>query len=522
MDLALTNNTIVMMVLLPMLGGVIGVVTRRSGLAQRLVSGLMLIGGAVCGGWLLSRMPEGGALVSRLGQWPAPFGIVLVFDALSGVLMTASCLVGAATLLGATREHGDRYQTAWMAPLVSMLVFGVNFSFLTGDLFNLFVAFEIMLMASYGLALRNASARAVKQAHKYVVVNLFASAMFVFGAGLVYGVTGTLNMADLVVFAQEVDPLPQAFSAAGVILLFVFALKAAVFPLFLWLPDTYHALPAAMGGLFAALLSKVGMYALLRVVGPIFAGSLEGIGYSTVVGVLAGGTMLVAALCALGVPTVRRVMSFVLIAHMGYALFMLSLGTPGSLGAASYLLAQEMFVIAGLYMVGGAFERALGTDDLRRIACMHRSMPWLTRCAFVLTIAGAGLPPTAAFVAKAWIVQEGVRAGAWWLTGLMLVSALLMLLALIRAWCAGFWRLRDETLTPAKGPHEIEPSSRWQTVAVASLTLGVVGTAIGGSWLHGLMMQAGATLHDPAPVARSILVAPAEQFPDAPEYGEHK
>lgn len=503
MSVPVINDSIPVMVLLPMMAGILGVVARRTRWVQRLGVGALLGLCALCGVWLLATMPENGHWVSFVGMWPAPFGIVLVFDALSGVLMTIACLVGVACLVGSADERGDAYQTSWMGSLIGLLLMGVNFSFITGDLFNLFVAFEIMLMASYGLALRNASPMGIKQAHKYVVVNLVGSGVFVLSAGMVYGVAGTLNMNDLALYAAQGDP-PVAFGAAGLMLLFVFTLKAAIFPMWFWLPDTYHTMPGVVGGLFAALLSKVGLYGVLRVIPPIFGGDLPGLELPTVLGVLAGLTMVIGALCALGVPTIRRVMSFVLIAHLGYALFMVSLGTPGSYGAASFLLAQEMFVIAGLYLVGSACVRAAGTDDLRRIASLHKELPFLSWLAFALTVAGAGLPPAAAFVAKAWIVQEGVRAGAWWLTGLMLVSAMLMLIALFRAWCAAFWHLREQQ---AEGYQAIEPS-RWMTRAIGLLVLGVIVVSIGADTLHGFMARAGAIVAETPVDLRGVYSPP--------------
>ncbi|GAB4552045.1 MAG: Na+/H+ antiporter subunit D [Phycisphaerales bacterium] len=493
MGATVIHDAIVLMVVLPMVAGIVGLVTRRSPRLQRALVGGLLGLCAVSGVWMLRQLDPGGEFVSFVGNWPPPYAITIVFDALSGVLMTVSACVGLCCIVNSYGERGDAFGLSWLPPLIAMLIFGVNFSFLTGDLFNLFVAFEIMLMASYALALRNATPEGVKQAHKYVVVNLFASAMFVLAAGMTYGVTGTLNLADLAGYLDRTPDVPVAFGAAGVMLLFVFTLKAALFPLWFWLPDTYHTMPAAVGGVFAALLSKVGMYAVIRVI-PATFGGLESLPLDEILWVMAGLTMLLGGLCALGVPTLRRVMSFVLIAHMGYALFMVSLGTPGSYAAAGFLLAQEMFVIAGLYTVGAACVRHAGTDDLRRIAELHREMPTLAWLALVLTVAGAGLPPTAAFVAKAWIVQEGVRAEAWTLLALMLVSALLMLLALVRAWAAAFWRLRASTPEMAVARRG---SARWATASCALLVLGVIVMSVRADVLHALMVDAGQRIASP-------------------------
>ena len=507
MGVTLINDAIVLTVLLPLFAAILGLVTRRAARLQRVVVCGVLAMCAASAGWLLVQLGDAGEFVSFVGNWPPPFSIVVVFDPLSGVLIAFASFIGICCLVCGMGERGDSFELGWLAPMVGFLIMGVNYAFLTGDLFNLFVAFEIMLMSSYALALRNATPEGIKQANKYGMVNIIASAVFVLAAGMVYGVTGTLNFADLAGYVERVKEVPPAFGAAGAMLVFVFAMKAALFPLWFWLPDTYHTMPATVGGIFAALLSKVGMYAMIRVIPPVFD-DVESLPLREILWGMAGLSMVVGGLCALGVPTVRRVMSFVLIAHMGYALFMVSIGTAEAFAAAGFLIAQEMFVIAGLYTVGAACVRHAGTDDLRRIAELHREMPRLSWLAFVLVVAGAGVPPTAAFVAKAWILQEGVGAGAWWLVGLMVVSALLMLIALVRAGAAAFCRLWCATPEMAVARRG---SARWATASCAMLVLGVVLTSVFSPVLVGLMNRGGEQIMRSDRDLGSVYTPPAAQ-----------
>jgi len=272
----LINNWIVLLMAFPMGAGILTTLLRGHVTSQRLVGIVSLSSTLLLSILFLVKMdgPQS-MLFSRVGEWNPPYGIAIVFDGVSGILLVVSSLVALACYLHSFSVLDRRIEKGWFHPLFHLLMMGVNFAFLTGDLFNLFVAFEIMLMASYALLTLGATRAQLSQAYKYVILNLIGSTIFVLGAGIVYGMMGTLNYADLARIVAEAhasnEALPRGFQSVAVMLLLVFGLKGAIFPLWFWLPDTYHTLPTSISGLFAALLSKIGVYAILRLFPMVFA-----------------------------------------------------------------------------------------------------------------------------------------------------------------------------------------------------------------------------------------------------------
>ena len=510
----LTNNLIVLPVLVPMVAA-IGTMLLRGSLAARRALGVLALGSTTAVGvWLLATLPDGsGAHVSLLGSWGAPYGIAVVYDGVSGLLITVGSIVALACFLHAVSTIGARLEGGWFHPLFHLLVMGVNYSFLTGDLFNLFVAFEIMLMASYALLCLGASREQISQAYKYVVLNLIASTIFVLGAGLLYGMLGTLNYADLARIVAESgaggDPLPAGFGAVAVMLLFVFGLKAAMFPLWFWLPDTYHTMPASVGALFAALLSKVGVYAVLRLYPMIFAA--PSLGAESVAGLLlplaACLTMLLAILGAVGATSVRRLLSFVLMSHVGYLVFGVSVMTPEAHAGVLYYMAQEMLVMAGLFLCAGIIERHTGTDDLRSFSGLQGRAKWLGVAMLVLLLSLAGLPPFAGFFGKALLVREGIAAGSWILVGATLLTATLTLLAALRVWCHGFWMPgRGEGVLPPPGASfGASPRVAGAFAGVWLLVGASVAFGLGSGLTVPLTMRAASGIVDPTAYIDAVL-----------------
>lgn len=448
----MTSDWIALVVVVPLFAGIATTLLRGHVALQRCVGvGCFAAVLAVVVWFVVGIGSGGGVLVSRMGGWAAPYGIAVVLDGLSGGLMLVACLVSLAVYVASFGMIGERIERGWYHPLFHLLVLGVNFSLLTGDLFNLFVAFEIMLMASYGMMCLGGTSRQLSQAYKYVILNLVGSTVFVLTAGMVYGMVGTLNYADLArVVAESRDggeALPAGFVLLAVCLLFVFCLKAAVFPLWFWLPDTYHTMPAPIGALFAALLSKVGVYALLRLFPSVFgAPGVEG--FDVVIGMLAllgGATMLIAIVAACAAWDARRVLAMVLIAHVGYLVFGVSMMRDGGFAGAYHYMAQEMVVIAGLFLALGVVERRTGTLDLRRVGGVRVVFPVLSGVVFVLLMSLAGLPPLSGFYGKAVLIRDGLESGSYVLSGVTVLTAGLTLVAVGRLWVRLFW-------SAARGP----------------------------------------------------------------------
>ena len=442
------DNIIVWLVLLPMFTGLTCVPLVNRPLACRAVGLLGSVGTLLLAATLLITGPMGNhAWVSQMGDWAAPYGITLIFDALSGLMLVGGSLVAVAALIYSFGSLPARTERRYFHPLVHFLMMGVNLSFLTGDLFNLFVAFEVMLMSSYGLLVIGGGRAQLRHGYKYVVLNLVASSVFVIAAGMAYGMFGTLNMADLSRVTAELaadDALPVGYGSLGLLLLFVFTLKAGVFPLWFWLPDTYPNCPTAVAGLFGGVLTKVGLYAIMRTYPLIFlAGGTDGPGQVLrellVWG--AGLTMLVGVLGALAYVGLRRVFSMLLIVGVGYSLLGIAVVTAGSLAGAAFYMTQSMLVMAGLFFCGGLVERLAGSDDTTRMGGLLQrpGTVGLGVMVIVLLLAAVGLPPTSGFYGKLAIIREALGSAAWFTGVIALLVGGLTLLAALRIWGHSFW-----------------------------------------------------------------------------------
>ena len=417
---------------------------------------LLSVGGAALvtlfGALLVGATAQGAVLSSALGAWPAPFGIVMTADRLSAFMSLLAGISGffAAWLL-AVREDPVREKYHSFA-LFLFLLTGVQLSFLTGDLFNLFVAFEVMLVASYALAVLGSTREQLREGFRYIVMNLSASALLVLACGLTYGVLGTLNFAHLAQRSAELGP-NTTVTAVGILLLLVFAAKGALFPLGFWLPGTYPALPPAVSAFFAAVLTKVGVYALIRVFSTVF--TEEDLPRTLLLG-LATLTMLYGALGALSQREWRRILSFSVMGSVGYLAYGLGIGTPEALRGTVAYLAVSVLVTLALFLIAAVAERASGSREVRARGFLE-FMPLLAACFLLCALTLAGLPPTGGFIAKYSLVRAALAeyaVGGGWLLIAATVSALLAslvtLLAMLNIWRGFFWgkHPREEPVRP--------------------------------------------------------------------------
>jgi multicomponent Na+:H+ antiporter subunit D len=463
---------------------------------------------------------------TQMGGWPAPFGITIVFDGISGALLVTTQLVALAALIYASGSLSPLTERRWFHPLAHLLVMGVNYSFLTGDLFNLFVAFEVMLMSSYALLCAGGSRRQMTQAYKYVMLNLIASGFFVLGAGLVYGMMGTLNYADLarVVAASGApggEPLPAAFPAVATMLLFVFALKAAVFPLWFWLPDTYHTTPIPVAALFGGLLTKVGVYAMLRLMPMVFAAPAvrDETPLVLILTVAAGTTMVLGALCALAMRSVRRVIAMLLVSHIGFPLMGIALMAPAALAGALFYSVQSMLTVAAMFICCGIVERLTGTDDMDRLGGLHRRAPWLSALFLIAAMSTVGLPPLSGFYGKLAILQTaldpeleaafGGAAGHVWtiLSVALIVTSALTLIVLAKVYARVFWVSPEgEVATQSRLAFPGRTSGlRAAYVSAALLVSASVGVGLAPEPLLSTTAAATAELNEPRGYVTAVL-----------------
>lgn len=514
------NNWIVVFVALPLATAILATLLRGRIMAQR-VLGIVALTTLFCVGvGFCATLPAGTNLyLSRVGAWAPPFGIAIVVDGISGILLTTAALVALACFIDAFTSVPRRLEQGWFHPLFHLLVMGVNFSFLTGDLFNLFVAFEIMLMASYALMTLGGSADQVKQAYKYVLLNLLGSTIFVLGAGLMYGMMGTLNYADLARLVHEAHvhgrALPSGFKPVALLLLMVFGLKAALFPLWFWLPDSYWTLPPSVGAMFGALLSKVGVYAILRLYPMILVGAQPNPAVTILLPIAAGATMLVAIVGAIGTHEIRRLVCYVLISHVGYLIFGAIMLRDAASGASLNYMVQEMIVLAGLFLCCGVIERLAGTDDLQKLGGLYKRSRVVSIIVLLLLMSLSGVPPLSGFYGKAMLVREGLAGGWWLLVAATLTTGIVTLIAALRVWCHAFWMpQRAHTTAPPEGAEWGPPAPmRGSLFATGMLAVAALAFGLGAPLTVSFTTRATEGLTNPGRYVEAVL-GPGSWAPD--------
>ena len=394
---------------------------------------------------LVQRVAGGDILVYKVGEWPAPFGIALVVDRLGALMVALTAAVALPVLLyasGGWDAHGRHFH-----PMFQFQLMGLAGAFVTGDLFNLFVFFEVLLIASYVLMLHGQGRERFKAGLHYVVLNLVASALFLIGVSLLYAVTGTLNLADLALRVPQLAGDEAAIAqAAGLVLLVVFGFKAALMPLAVWLPGTYAASSAPVAALFA-IMTKVGVYALLRVHGVVFGGVGDAPGAAEPwILPLALVTSAVGVMGALAARTLARLVAWLTVASVGTVLVGIGLFTPAAWGAALYYLVNSTLVVAGLFLLGEivAAQRGDAADQLEPGPAVGQ--PVLLGLAMLLAAASAaGLPPLPGFIGKAMLL-EAAASHAWMglVFAVVLGAGLLTIVGLARAGSILFWHVRDD------------------------------------------------------------------------------
>ncbi|QJY51122.1 Na+/H+ antiporter subunit D [Pseudonocardia broussonetiae] len=499
-------------VLLPLLGAAVTVIGSRSPNLQRVVGIVVLAAVSVIAAVLLVVADAGGPVVAALGGWAAPVGIALVADRLSALLLLVSTLVTLAVLVYAIdqriADYGRGTASTTFHPMYLMLSAGVSLAYLTGDLFTLFVAFEIMLTASYVLITRRTSARKIRAGMTYVTVSLLSSLLFLTAIAFVYAATGTVNLADL---ANRVALLPPGpVTVLGLMLLLVFGIKAAMVPLHFWLPDSYPNAPGPVAALFAGLLTKVGFYAMLRTQTLLFPREEPW----TLLLVLATATMLLGALGALAQNDINRLLSFLLVSHIGFMLFGLAVFDAAGVAGAALYAAHHITVLATLFLVSGLITRRTGTVQLDEMGGLLRTSPWLAVLYAIPALTLAGVPPTAGFVAKLALLQAGAAAGLWpaVVAGVVIVASLLTLYALARVWVRVFWGEPRAALPDVDPDDEVLVGTARTPVPMFAATAGLVAVSLAIAVFAGPLTavtgRAGTDLLDREPYLVAVLGAP--------------
>ncbi|WP_424446745.1 Na+/H+ antiporter subunit D [Microbacterium sp. CH-015] len=435
-----------LLVTLPLLGAAVALFFGRARRVQVGVSLVTLTLVLVIAAVLLYTVDSTGqALAVSVGGWPIPFGIVLYVDRLAALLVVVSSVVLLAVLLfsvgqGAADGDDDTPVTIFH-PSYLILAAGIFNAFIAGDLFNLYVGFEILLVASYVLITLGSTESRIRAGVVYIVVSLVSSILFLAAIAAIYGALGTVNIAQL---SERMGELPQSTQLVlHLMLLLAFSIKAAVFPLSFWLPDSYPTAPAPVTAVFAGLLTKVGVYAMIRTETQIFRDN----DVNTLLLVVALATMIVGVLGALAQAELKRILSFTLVSHVGYLVFGLAIATPLALGATIYYMVHHIIVQTTLFLAVGLIERRAGSTSILKVKGLMRAAPVIAVLYFLPAVNLGGLPPFSGFIGKFALFDAAAEVGTPLMYILIIggiITSLLTLYTLMRAWNLAFWREDDD------------------------------------------------------------------------------
>ena len=494
------NGWLAAPIIIPFAAAAIALLARQRPFFQ---SSLTILAAAVhlaVGGWLLYRVHLYGIAVLHVGSWPAPFGIALVTDHLSALMVLITGVVyGAVAVYSRADIDSDCIQRGYY-PLVNILVGGISGAFLTGDLFNLYVWFEVMLMASFALLVLGKTRAQLDGGVKYVVINLISTLLFLTGLGLVYAMTGTLNMAHLHLKLKMVSD-PGLVAAVAVLFLAAFGIKSGLFPLFFWLPASYHTPPVAISAIFSGLLTKVGVYALIRSFTLIFP--FDGNGVRELVLVVAALTMIVGVLGAAAHNQFRRILSFHIISQVGYMVLGLGLLTPLALAGSVFYLIHHIVVKANLFLISGLVRQAGGTFELARLGGFYRSRGFVALLFFIPAFSLAGFPPLSGFWAKMILIRASIEDGEFILACVAAAVGLLTVYSMTKIWNEVFWKPR-----PNSDQHDLvdtKPISAWMLAPVIALAALTVFIGLSPEPLYQLARQAAQDLLEPAAYVYTVI-----------------
>jgi multicomponent Na+:H+ antiporter subunit D len=482
-------------IVVPLLGAGINILFRRL-VIQRVVSFVALsLSLAAAVGVLAHVITDNTVVASRLGGWPAGLAIPLVADHLAAVMVVVSLAVLGIVLAFAVGQRAVDERSPVYHSVYLVLAAGVSQAFLAGDLFNLFVAFELLLMASYVLMTLEGTDNQIRSGTTYVVLNVVESMIFLTAVGLVFAAVGTVSMADL---PERLAALPDGVrTGLNLLLLVAFGMKAAAFPLYFWLPDAYPTAPSSVTAVFAGLLTKVGTYAILRTETLLFPGA-----QSNLIMVIAAATMLVGVFGAISHTHMKRVLSFHIVSQIGYLLMGIGLGTKAAIAATVFYLLHHIPVKTSLFLVEGIVEKETGASSFDMVSGMARRSGIFAMLFIVPALSLAGLPPFSGFIAKYFLFREGLGEERWLLVAAAAVTSILTLVSMTKIWIGIFWgEVYPEVSTERVGV------LRWHklmAVSAATMIGATVVIALCAGPIYSFSLDAAEMLLDPTSYMKAV------------------
>jgi multicomponent Na+:H+ antiporter subunit D len=490
------NNLLLLPILIPLFTAVLLIFLNRSTILSRWVSAISLLSTVFVSILLFQKVRTKGIQTLNLGSWEAPFGITLVSDMLSSLLVLTTSVIVFACCLYSFRAIGEEREKFYYYSILQFLLVGINGAFTTGDIFNLFVFFEVMLMSSYVLLVLGGTKAQLRETVKYILVNIISSSLFVITVAYLYSVVGTLNMAHISSRIAEVGQ-PGILTVIAVLFLIVFGLKGAIFPLYFWLPGSYYAPPTPVLALFGALLTKVGVYSIMRTY-TLFFPHDPGFTHE-LLGVLAVITIIVGIIGALAYWDIKKIIIYNIIVAVGVILFGVSIHTTESLTGAIFYLIHDMLIKAALFLLVGVIVAITGTSNLKKISGLIKHYPLLGWMFFISALALAGIPPLSGFVGKLLIIKSGFGAEAYWGAGIVLMSSLLVLFSVLKIFINGFWGIHRTYDEVEKAP------VGWLLIAPAILVSISVWYGVGAELVYPYIVEAAETLMNPSTYINAVM-----------------
>lgn len=488
------NSLAVFPIVLPLLfGAIIALFNKFPSVTRTLTKVFIAINlSVVC--WITYIVFSNGTIILETGSWAAPYGIIFVADGLAILIVLTTNIIATACAFIAPSLLSERKETFYFYAFFFFLIAGVSGAFLTGDLFNLFVFFEVLLMASYGLIVLGGNKVQLRESLKYVLINLFSSVVFVTTVAFLYAVVGTVNMAHI---AERVREAEQAgiLTTIGIVLFFVFATKAALFPLFFWMPKAYIVPNPVTSALFGALLTKVGLYSIIRIYTLIFA--IDFAFTSELFLIIAALSMIFGVIGALSTNNIKLIVAYNIIPSVGLILLGLAVFNQDGLSGSVYYLIHDMIIKAALFLIVGVITYVAGTSDLRKMGGLIHHYPVLGWLLFIAAFALAGIPPFSGFIGKLLLLKGAFQGGHIFMLILALLTSLLILYSVMKIFIHGFWGEKAET-------HETK-STKGMIAPIAFLLVFTILLGIGAEFVYPTVDGIAAYLLDPEVYIKAVL-----------------
>ncbi|MFD1362982.1 Na+/H+ antiporter subunit D [Lentibacillus salinarum] len=488
------SNLAILPIIIPLLAGIIlAFFPKKLGLVRQLTKLFILVNLAVVS-YTAWHVFNRGAVILETGGWTAPYGIVLVADELAILLVLTTNIVAAATAFYAPYSLSNKKEQYYFYSFFFFLIAGVSGAFLTGDLFNMFVFFEVLLMASYALIVLGGNKVQLRESVKYVFINVFSSMLFVTAIAFVYGALGTVNMAQIAQRVHEVDQ-QGILTTVGILLFFVFATKAALFPLYYWMPKSYAVPNPVISALFGALLTKVGVYAIIRVFSLIFVHKPE-LTHETFIWI-AGLSMIFGVIGALSTNNIKLMIAYNIVPAIGFILMGVGVFNQDALSGSVYYLIHDMLIKTTLFLLVGTIAYAAGTSDLRKFSGLIHYYPFLGWLLFVSGFVLAGIPPFSGFIGKLLLLKGALADEEIAIVIIALLSSLLILYSIMKIFIKGFWGEKDDSFKPV--------SIKGRTAPVVGLTALSIFMGIGAEFIYPSVESISAYLLDPENYINAVL-----------------